>query len=436
MSNPIRYAHYNPDGSLIDDPKVSSDLSSPELRNVQNGKFPNRWALVGDSRLFPSQPISSSFRSVWNMVQAILGYRFNLVANAAVAGYTTSDMLATLDEQVLSTSPSHVIVFGGTNNIAIGGAAGATQALEDLTGANGIYSKILATGATVVACLEYPASAVYTTAEKREALHILNSGIIEYARYTTDVIVVDFFDRVINTASATGDNITSLLHDGVHLSASGSIYCAYELAAAIQYTYPQARKFSTSLTDIVSATFLKGNIVANGAMSGTGGSNAGTGMSGVVATSWAHQLESGTATSVASKVNRTDGYTGEWQRLTVSAGANDTAVRLLQFALVPAALSAGDFVELFVEFNLSSVVGNILGLCPYIQWLDGSSGLLRVDFAPFPEGDPLVNFSGVLRMPPVEIPTGAFLVLPAIRLQMNNGASCVLDVGRFELRKV
>ncbi|MBU0601122.1 MAG: hypothetical protein KKD25_01820 [Gammaproteobacteria bacterium] len=411
-------------------PPVDDDYANAVVA-ASGGRLPNRFGLFGDSRLVVSMPLNTTHRSFVNQANVMMNQAMNIVVNAAVGGQGTAAMLARIDADLLSYKLTDVIMLAGTNDIANG--SGASVAIANLTA---MYDKILARGIRLFACLEYPANSVYTDATKREALHRINQAIRDYAATHPQVIVVDLFGRLIDATSATGDQIANASYDGIHLSILGAYPCALELKSKVEVIYPTPRKIRTSLTDVVSAAYPNGNIVTNGLFVGTGGSETGPGMSGDTADGWGIQLEAGTATCVGSKVARSDGYQGAIQRLTISASANDTRVRLRQILDLPAQIVAGDFVEVFAEIDINTIVGQVDAAQIYLQWRTVADAVIRTDALPAAGTDAFQPIAGTLYSGLLEVPVTAHDIVIGVRVQLDNGASCVLDVKGFEARKV
>lgn len=401
------------------------------IRGAMGGLSPNKFGLYGDSRMIVAMPLNSTHRSFVNQANIMLNQQMNIVVNAAIGGQDTTDLLARIDSDLLSYDLTDVILLAGTNDISNG--SGATTAITNLTA---MYDKILAKGIRLFACLEYPANNVYTDATKREALHRINQAILNYAKNNKNVIVVDFYSRLIDPSSSTGDQIANVSYDGIHLSILGAYHCALELKQKLEIIYPTPRKIQTSLTDVISSTYPNGNLVVNGLLNGIAGTESGVGMSGDTADNWTIQLEAGTATCVGSKVARSDGYQGNIQRLTIAATANDSRVRFRQIVILPAQIVAGNFIEAFAEIDVNSIVGQVDAVQIYMQWRTNSAVVLRTDTYPSAGTDAFQNIAGTLWSGLVEVPATAYDVVIGVRVQLDNGASCVLDVKGFEARKV
>lgn len=398
---------------------------------ASGGRTPNRFGLYGDSRMVVSMPLNTTHRSFVNQANVMMNQAMNIVVNAAAGGQDTTALAARIDADLLSFHLTDVILLAGTNDISNG--SGASVAIANLTA---MYDQILARGIRLFACLEYPANSVYTDATKREALHRINQAIRDYAATHPQVIVVDLFSRLIDATSATGDQITNASYDGIHLSILGARACALELVSKVGVFYPTQRKIRTSLTDLISATYPNGNLVTNGLLVGTAGTESGTGMSGDTADNWVIQLEAGTATCVGSKVARTDGYQGAIQRLTISASANDTRVRLRQIFDLPAQVQAGDFVEIFAEIDVNTIVGQVDAVQIYAQWRTVADAVIRTDAFPAAGTDAFQAIAGTLWSGVLEVPATAHDIVIGVRAQLDNGASCVVDVKGYEARKV
>ena len=410
----------------------ATELLGPDGRAIKTQKVGNGVVVFGDSRARMSDPsVSDNDRGMWKWANILMGQRFNTLAVSGVSGDTAALMLARIEADVLDHEPDYVVVLVGINDISAGVATATI-----ISNLQSIYSKINAIGATVVACLEYPSSSAYSTTAKREALMQLNHAILDYARTHSNVVVANLYDALIDPTSATGAQKTGTLHDNIHPSVAGARLCATEISNVMTTLCPAQRIFSTSKIDVVSATHQGGNLVLNGCMAGTAGTNTGTGMSGNVADSWFNFLESGTATSVSSKVARTDNYSGEWNRQTIAATADNSIIRLRQTVTLPAQVAVGDTIEAYCELALSSVVGVVDSVHFVIYLMDAGFTNTLAAWSIEPSGDPATAFSGVLKIDPVVIPANTTQMFVMVRCQLDNGASCVVDVGRVEVRKV
>ena len=409
---------------------VGADGQTYNTSRVSNGVV-----IFGDSRTERSN-YAGGDRGLWTFANAIMGQRFKLLANAGVGGNTTAQMLARIDADVLAYNPAFVTVLGGTNDIANG--VPATTVISNL---QAIYQKIRNTGATVIACTEYPASGVYGTTAKREALQQINRAIIADVQSHDNMVLANLFNVILDPASATGDQLAGTLHDNIHLSTYGCILGGGELASVMEPLVPPQRVIGTSLVDVISATHPGGNLVVNGNMSGGAGGVSGVGMSSAggvgVADTWALQLETGTATAVGSKVARTDGIPGELQRITINAvTAANTVVRLRQLPVLPAQITPGDFVEAYAELALSGVVGQVDTLHLMIQFQDVASATTGTAYAMLPNNYGHQAWSGVVKLDAFEVPAGTTKCVAAVRCQLDTGAEAIVDVGEVEVRKV
>lgn len=397
----------------------------------------NTMTIIGDSRSVANDlgtSVNARGYLVW--ANALLGQRIKVIHNAAVGGTTTSTMRATLDA-ALSYGAALYAVLGGTNDVA-SGTITTDKSIENLWR---IYEKIRATGATVLCFAEYPASGVYTTTAKKEAIFKINRAIRDYAYDNDRCIFINGHEALVDPTSATGDELTAYSYDGIHLSTQGAIQLGRYVANALDPVLPKQRPVMTSLADVISSTNETGNIVVNGMMNGIVGVESGLGMSGDTADGWTLQLVTGAATVTSSKVARTDGVPGFWQRLTISGSADNTRIRLMQIVVLPAQVAPGNVVEGYAEFVLSSVVGNVDAIYVQVEPRDAANATIATQYYPTTFESGIGNLGSALS--PCIFPTGKY-TLPSLtariqfgmNIQVDNLVTCVLDIGVCELRKV
>ena len=230
-------------------------------------------------------------------VEAYSCYGVSVVYNGGVIGDKTADMLARLPNVVASDADA-VTVMGGTNDI-LGSVSLATIQANLST----MYETIVAAGKIVLAMEVLPASQ-YGSAQLLK-LAQLNAWIGEYARTHPGVLVVPFYSELANPANGSANTDLLRLESGnyLHLRAGGAMRIArrvWDVLKTIVPPFDPALGFNGHPL----------NAIGNGLMLGD--------VSGV-ATGWAVSTPD-SAVYTVSKVARTDGRPGEWQRISVTSG--------------------------------------------------------------------------------------------------------------------
>jgi len=315
------------------------------LRVVQTSRPANTWVALGDSMtgqatnplvadygsMTPPLPTSTTFPAVVSFndrgtiawANVFLNGQMQLLRNAGVGSNRVEHILARMDADALSLSPKYVSVMAGYNNIVN------SDTTANITAVLGtIFDKILASGAILLACTILPnATQINAVPAKLVVYNQVNNFIKNYCAANAGAYLIDVAESFLDIT--TGGELSGYYQvDNIHPVMKGSIpWGQYFAARVLQIIGLKSSPLPTSPLDLFT-NFKGGNMLTGGRMVGTGGTNTGTGMSGSVATGWTHQLEYGTATSVASKVARTDGVQGEWQQIAVSSVTASSAVRL------------------------------------------------------------------------------------------------------------
>lgn len=173
------------------------------------------------------------------------------------------------------------------------------------------------------------------------------------------------------------------------------------------------------------------NLYDEGLFQGSGGT-AGTGVTGPVATGWTVERDAGTPTAACTVDARADGI-GNDQTIVITSGANADAIRLRGPDPFARAFS-GQTVYVECPFSVASITAlNCLQL--KLQAISGGN-LWRMDggHLDFTDAFPTVDYSGLLRTPPLTIPAGALTRLRADVIARFSGAGgATVKVGRARL---
>jgi hypothetical protein len=187
-----------------------------------------------------------------------------------------------------------------------------------------------------------------------------------------------------------------------------------------------------------------GNLLPNSYLVGSAGT-AGTGGAGSFTTGWTgRRIGAGSGTITGSKVARTDGVAGEWQRCSLSGAAG-----FEQFGMdygsaggqgVTTNIVAGSYVQAFMEYNMSaptdirqvglqSTMKNSGGAALHGGY--GGAAVTTTAASAFVEAH-----SGVVATPPVYVPTGTAGMVFLPTLQCGTSGAANIDIGRVKYRYV
>lgn len=362
-----------------------------------------------------------------------LGHPFKFVGNAGVPGDTTAMMLARIDA-MLAIPSDIVAVQGGANDWTDGvtnSRTGAQEAAITIANLTAIYARIVAAGKTLLVLTVHSRSTM-NSADGKAYLSIVNRWILDYARATPGVLHADTCS--VMTDSATGVPYNPLpagagffpTADGTHPNNLGAMMLGQVIAKALT---PLVRSVNVFSTNGNSDPF---NFSRNASMTGTTGTVA-NGVTGTAATQVTVNTSSGTAVAAASKVARTDGLPGEWQRVVI--GPANTAPMLISISILWDATGAngvkpGDKLLIAAEVRTTTLTGVSLFACGF----RGSSGATAQDLigawsngtGTIPDGTGVFLLEGFV--------VGVSETFASIRLSVT-ATSGTIDVGRTAVLK-
>lgn len=333
-------------------------------------------------------------------------------------------------------------IFLGINDIDQAIAIGTTVAgalAEMQRRWEACFAPALATGKPVLTSYLSPYYGTQTATHLAVA-DAFNQWLSTRNRTAANLKVLNLWASMVNPdpSATTGRTGYVQASDNLHPLPPAAQYAGFALGDAVDTIgLPAAADpFIGFAQAPASATHPGGNIITNPWQFGSAGTAGGF---GAVSNSWV--LTNGaTALSAiaATKVARTDGVAGEWQRMTVSSAAN-----LAFFSFAPTVVasmlpSAGQMVQLMLE-----VVVNGDMLCPDIRVQMGSS----LGTSPFLRAMNVDN-SGAVAMPyqsySIVLATASFpwpsdavaysnLLVNAFARDVTAGAT--VDIGRVGFRK-
>lgn len=212
--------------------------------------------------------------------------------------------------------------------------------------------------------------------------------------------------------------------------------------------------------DVYDATYNpRGNLLAVGLMTGTGGANSGTGASGTGPTGWTNQVVSGTMTAAISKESpRSDGLLGDRAQVAISSVTVPGVHRLAPTGGISTLtnFAAGDQIVCEVDLEITALSGTVDYVHLYAFDYDGSnigssSVAMKNTFStglnPMPalplltntgSGNLFASLKGRLRTSPVIIGQGITSTTLHFRIEtgLAAGAACTHKVGDATARKV
>jgi lysophospholipase L1-like esterase len=347
-------------------------------------------------------------RGFWVWAQNLSGQRLRTIHNAGVGGETSAQILARVQGDVVAYTPGWCHVQAGTNDIGQGVSAATTKA--NLTA---IWDALDTAGIRILVGT-IPPRASYTGSQRADA-ELLNSWIVDQGRQRANLVVVDYHAVLAypGTSGAGAYNLT-YNYDTVHPSVSGAYAMGRLLADTLTLLVPPANFLLTGEGDArnlltANTRFLSG---------GSGGVIGGWGLT-----------TSGTPTLTYAKVARTDNVPGNWQSVVMDP-ANGVNFVLVNNASVGASLAIGDTVTGALEYQLSGLDATGTTGTKAFQLIltayNGSSFTsVATDLATATENFPTASRSGVLRTPPLTVPSGTTLM--QLQIKAFGGGTYLFD---------
>jgi lysophospholipase L1-like esterase len=365
----------------------------------------------------------------WGQCALAGGPVFDVIRNAGVGGNTTTQMLARFQTDVVARQPSHMTLWGGTND------GWTTTADVDATYARmvNMLGQARAAGIYVFLISETTSSTKGTSFPP--FVQYYNELLRGYAASNLGVEFWDFNSLFVNPAATTGYPLASMTRDGVHLSAYGASTLGQQVVAK------KLARFSTSLTslpnsliDTMGNNTAVRNVLSNPLMQGAGGT-LGSGDTGTLPDGWS---SSGAPTAACSVPARGDGY-GNNLRAAITATASGG--KFFNLAVTPARLTPGKQYVLEAGIGITAPT-NLVTLSVIAQFIVGgtvySRGFGLNEQSPAAGDGVAALASGVIRSRIFTAPTGvtytsASLVLTA---RFSGAGSATVDLGRVALKAV
>lgn len=251
----------------------------------------------------------------WGQASRPGGPAFDIIRNAGIGGNTTQQMLDRVYTDVIAYGPSHVTLWGGTNDGWTTTAhvdasfARMVQILEKLAAA-GIYVFLISetTGTPPLRSTPFPALVGY-----------YNDRLRTYAVDHPGIEYWDFNALIVDPTNANGYGRASMLRDGLHLNPLGASKIGRDLVGPkLAKRAGDLAALAVSQYDSRSISSVSRNIANNPLMQGTTGT-VGAGHTGQVPSGWA---SSGNVAEL-SVVSRPDGV-GNNARIVLAATSSSS----------------------------------------------------------------------------------------------------------------
>jgi lysophospholipase L1-like esterase len=337
-------------------------------------------------------------RGFWCWAQSLTGHRLRSLGNMAQAGQTTAQILARVDA-TLALEPGAVHLLAGTNDVGLDVAAATTQA-----NLAAYYDACAAAGVRVIAGTIPPNDG--WTSGQRQAQTETNAWLRDQVATRRGWVLVDYAAAV--TDPDTGGYVPGYAQsDGTHPSQPGAQAMGRVLAASILSLNPPAPLL---LSDPNDATNL-----FTAPAPGSGRFAGGT---------W---TQGGTAATL-SKVARTDGVAGSWQRVVMPTGGDG----YMQSPNVDSSGLHGQQVIGMVEYSISDLdpapTANAQAFYMSVQSYNGSgfnASLADLYWDTTYENQGSDARSGVLRTPAFTVPNDSVVLQMIVHL--TGGGTYDLD---------
>jgi hypothetical protein len=349
---------------------------------------------------------------------------------------------------VISAAPTFCVVHAGTNDVGTGAGDPTTSYATTIANLEAIYTALLGAGICVIAVPIIPKTTASFATQKTKQINRINLWIKQYCRTSKrDIVLADPFESIVDYALTTGEPIggyaagaTAMTADGIHPSKRGAYMMGKVIVDALGGRVTPLERLPVSPSDAYDATWNPtGNLLANGAFIGTGGT-AGTGASGDIAASWTCARTGGTTgTIVASKTTKTlaTGQTVPRQRLVCTGPAGSTPETLRLYQQVFTGFTAEvDVVYGECEVEVSGVTADsVIG----VEMRCAEATVVRYCLKKADNNFlPNVSWSGLLRTPAAVVSAGATALTFEVRVYIDGtiaSAGVTVDVGRAAIRK-
>lgn len=388
-----------------------------------------------------SNPYRYTSRNMLAIANANNGWPIDRIYNCCANGTTTAYHLSRFVPDVLALQPHLVMYCGaGTNDIrAMTDSAGAIAAtVTTITGRiNSMASQAVASGAIFILCTmpPYDSGSANYTVNRLAAYNRVQNWSRQYASKKKGVLLCDFQALMGNSASATGNYLTSpasyCLTDKIHPADFGAYRGAVnvspanqDLSSVLASIFPTQKRYDViSQYDDFNVTTSSKQYNYNPLMQGSGGTVSGAGSSGTCPDTL-QVTNGGGAVTVWSVAARADGLGND-----AVATINGAGTGQLNFIGIDtfAQVAAGDVWQLSGDIQGSTMGGQITNIQFYIDAvIDGVT--YSLDALVISSGGVAYwrdNFHLLLKTFPIVIPAGRAVTQwrPRLLIQVGTGGA-------------
>lgn len=350
---------------------------------------------------------------------------FDVLSNAGVGGNTTTQMLARMDADVIALKPSHITLWGGTNDpwtsyAEVDNTMGRMAQMMDKARAAGIYVFLIS---------ETTANSKGATFPKYVAYY--NELLRAYAAANAGVEFWDFNAIITNPLDTNGYHKSALLRDGLHLSPLGATTLGRDLVAKkLARIGTELAQLPVAQIDTMNLSTGSRNVANNPIMQGTTGTVS-AGQTGTVPTSWAI---SGIA-STQSNPARTDGVGNDLKTdlTAAAAGSHYSTLNVDPTRLVAGAkyvLEAAMTIEAATGVSAVALTANM-----FVSGVQHQRGFgYRVQS--LVASDALATGDIVIRSRPFTCPTGVTSANVVQQISMAGAGTATIRLGRLAWRRI
>jgi hypothetical protein len=281
--------------------------------------------------------------------------------------------------QAVASPAGSVVMLVSTNDQAAGWAAS-----RSIAAIKPFVSSVVRSGKNLWIITELPRGPSNAFTAPQLVEHNLVRAYLQSLSHP-QITLIDSYPTM---AAANGiDFLAGLANDGVHPNIAGAFALADVMRPIITERFP-VDPYAFSALDLYNAsTNPRGNLVANGEMSGTSGSLT-AGITGSLATGY--NVVVANWTGLAGVLSKVSTATGDWQQLVITGNSGSNPIVLIRRSLTFANLATGDRLEGRGEFEVDA---NSVGLTQFshsvARYNGGTSlGLVRcggAGGAPWPQ---------------------------------------------------
>lgn len=426
-------------------PVAVTDGATKGYADIRNLGRPAPIATFGDSRSYENGPTPSMLYNTgyapWAEIFTAGRAVFPTSLCFGVGGNTTAQMLARVQTVInaMKTAGSEIVVFlGGVNDVPIGGLT-ADQTISNI---GQIYAAFYAAGIKMIIINELPRNDGAVTGDGMQRRMQVRAYVQDVISLQPGVWVVDPAIYMTDPAATNWMALPTFLRtDGLHCSARGGVIVGREVAAAINQIVPYRQRLAITGVDVYTTTALRGNLLINAMLQGSGPPSGGTGN---VPDNWDALVDNGAGLTVVWSIVTVGNYRWQQIQITGTPTASDPRVRF-QNSLPVGYLSAGDVLAGNVGVQLDPSATGLRGIMLQMiinNTVVGASPATQVNglvMGPEPIMATSDGHLPTLCAPTVTVPGGTLTnAVMSLNLALQQGAAVNVTVrfGQPALRKV